>query len=110
MNCHRFSTGLSSGERAGTAPGASPKLDAAQRRALARALEKGPDPDRHGVVRWRLKDLAAWVYASFGISLDESTVGRTVKALGFRKPSARPRHHEQDPAALTACEKTFPPP
>lgn len=93
-----------------TAPGAPPKLDAAQRRALARAIEEGPDLDRHGVVRWRLKDLAAWIYASFGVSLDESTVGRTVRALGFRKLTARPRHHEQDPAALTAFKKTSPPP
>lgn len=92
------------------APGNPPKLDAAQRRALARVIEDGPDPDRHGVVRWRLKDLTAWVYASFGVSLDESTLGRTVKQMGFRKLTARPRHHEQDPAALTAFKKTSPPP
>ena len=34
-----------------TASGAPPKLDAAQRRALARAIEEGPDPGRRGVVR-----------------------------------------------------------
>jgi transposase len=90
------------------APGNAPKLVLAQRRALAQVIEAGPDPDRYGVVRWRLKDLAAWIYASFGVSLDESTVGRTVKALGFRKLSARPRHHEQDPAALAAFKKTCP--
>lgn len=92
----------------GKAPGQRPKLDAAQRQALAQVIEEGPDPDRHGVVRWRLKDLAAWIYASFGISLDESTVGRTVKALGFAKLSVRPRHHEQDPAALAAFKKACP--
>ena len=92
------------------APGNPPKLDAAQRQALARVIEEGPDLDRHGVVRWRLKDLAAWIYTSFGISLDESTLGRTIKTLGFRKLSVRPRHHEQDPAALVAFKKTCPPP
>jgi transposase len=92
------------------APGSLPKLDLAQRQALAQVIEAGPDPDQHGVVRWRLKDLTAWVYASFGVSLDESTLGRTVKALGFRKLSVRPRHHEQDPAALTAFKKTSLPP
>jgi transposase len=92
------------------APGNPPKLDAAQRQALARVIEEGPDPERDGVVRWRLKDLAAWIDASFGISLDESTLGRTVKQRGFRKLSARPRHHEQDPAALAAFKKTCPPP
>ena len=92
------------------APGQKPKLDALQRQALMQIVESGPDPDRHGVVRWRLKDLAAWVYASFGVSLDESTLGRLVNRLGFRKLSVRPRHHEQDPAALTAFKKTSPPP
>ena len=92
------------------APGNPPKLDAAQRQALAQIIERGPDLDRHGVVRWRLKDLAAWVNASFGVSLDESTLGRTVKQMGFRKLSVRPRHHEQDPAALAAFKKTCLPP
>lgn len=94
----------------GKAPGKCPKLNETQRQALARIVESGPDPDRYGVVRWRLKDLAAWIYASFGVSLDESTVGRTVKQLGFVKLSARPRHHDQDPAALSDFKKTCPPP
>lgn len=68
-------------------------------------IEEGPD--RHGVVRWRLKDLAGRVYDSFGVSLDGSTVGRTVKALGFAKLSARPRHHEQDSAALAAFKSAM---
>ena len=66
-------------------------------------------PAIHGVVRWRLKDLAWWVYEEFRISLDETTVGREVRKLGFRKLSARPRHHAQDPAALAAFKKTSPP-
>ena len=88
------------------APGQRPKLTEAQRQALAQIVESGPAPDKHGVVRWRLKDLTAWIYASFGVSLDESTVGRTVKQLGFVKLSAPPRHHEQDPAALADFKKT----
>ena len=39
------------------APGKSPKLDGAQRRALSVIVENGPIPAIHGVVRWRLKDL-----------------------------------------------------
>ena len=62
------------------------------------------------MVRWRLEDLPAGVYASFGISLDESTLGRMVKQMGLRKPTVRPRHHEQDAAALTAFKQTSPPP
>ncbi|EHP94559.1 IS630 family transposase ISMno21 [Methylorubrum aminovorans] len=90
-------------------PGPRFKLDAAQRQALAVAIEEGPDLQRDGVVRWRLKDLAAWLFARFGVSLDESSVGREVKRMGYAKLSARPRHHQQDPAALTAFKKTSPP-
>lgn len=92
-----------------TAPGQAPKLSPEQRRALATIVERGPDPDRDGVVRWRHKDLAAWIQASFGVSLDESSVGRVVKTLGLRKRSARPRHYAQDPVALTAFKETGPP-
>ena len=91
------------------APGQAPKLSPEQRRALAAIVGRGPDPERDGVVRWRLKDPAAWIQASFGVSLDESSVGRVVEALGFRKLSARPRHFARDPAARTASKKTCPP-
>ncbi len=33
----------------------------------------------------------------FAIAMDETTVGRTLRAMGYRKLSARPRHHAQDP-------------
>ena len=60
-------------------------------------------------MQWRLKDLAAWVYASFGVSLDESTLGRLINRLGFRKLSVRLR-----PQAGSSCahrvQKNLPPP
>jgi len=68
-------------------------------------IEEGPNPDRHGVVRWQLKDLVAWVYPRFGVSLDESTLIRTVEQMGFAKLPVRPCHHEPDPAVLTAFKK-----
>ena len=75
----------------GKAPGKPPKLNDDQRRALARIVEDGPIPAIHGVVRWRRKDLARWIWEEFAISLDETTVGRELKGLGFAKISARPR-------------------
>ena len=86
----------------GKAPGQPSKLNDDQRRALARVVESGPVPAIHGVVRWRLKDLAWWVYEEFRISLDETTVGRELRKLGFRKLSARPQHYGQNEAALEA--------
>ncbi len=92
------------------APGKTPKLNASQRRALARIVESGPIPAVHGVVRWRLKDLVQWIFEEFGIALDETSVGRTLKAMGFRKLSARPRHYAQNELAIADFKKKASPP
>lgn len=91
------------------APGPASKLNDDQRRALVSMVESGPIPAVHGVVRWRLKDLAQWVWEEFGISLSETSVSRELKALGFRKLSARPRHYAQNGAAMDAFKKGFRP-
>ena len=91
------------------APGNPSKLSDAHRAELVRAVERGPDPEVDGVVRWRLLDLAAWVWDSFGISVSEATLSRELKALGFSKLSARPRHHAQNKGAIYAFKKTSPP-
>ena len=93
----------------GKATGKPPKLNDAQRQALARIAESGPIPAVHGVVRWRRKDLALWIYQEYGISLEESSVGRELRALGFVKISARPRHHGQNEFAIEDFKKTSPP-
>ncbi len=80
--------------------GAPSKLNGGQRRALAAIVEQGPIPSIHGVVRWRRKDLARWIYEEYGISLEESSVGRELRALGFAKLSARPRHRGQNQFAM----------
>ena len=61
------------------------------------------------VVRWRLIDLVQWVFEEFRISISKQTLSRELRALGFRKLSARPRHHAQDAEALVAFKKTSPP-
>ena len=91
------------------APGKPPALNSAQRQALAAIVESGPIPAIHGVVRWRRKDLALWIFEEFGISLEESSVGRELRALGFRKITARPRHKGQNEFAVDDFKKTFPP-
>ena len=92
----------------GKAPGHRPLLSPEQRAALKRIVEAGPNPAVDGVVRWRLIDLAQWVYAEFGISISKQTLSRMLRGLGYRKLSARPRHHAQDPAAREAFKKTLP--
>ena len=92
----------------GKAPGNPPKLNDEQRRALEQIVEAGPIPAVHGVVRWRIVDLIAWVFEEFGISLSEATMSRELRSLGLRKLSARPRHHAQNEFALEAYKKTSP--
>ncbi len=43
------------------APGNEAKLNDAQRQELARIVDSGPIPAVHGVVRWRLINLAQWI-------------------------------------------------
>ena len=105
----RFNADGPDGLLDGKSPGTPPRLNAAHRQALARVIEEGPTPYLDGVVRWRLSDLVAWIRGEFGISLDGSTVSRTLRAMGYRKLSARPRHHAQDPEAVGAFKKTSPP-
>ncbi len=91
------------------APGKRPLLHEEQRAALAAAVEAGPEPYLDGVVRWRLADLAQWLWDEFGVSVSRQTLGRELRTMGFRKLSARPQHHAQDPEAIEAFKKTSPP-
>src|SRR3546814_4340836 len=81
-----------------------------QRRALVEAVERGPIPAVHGVVRWRLIDLVQWLHEEFAVSLDETTVGRELKKLGYVKLTARLRHHSQNEHAMEAFKKGALPP
>ena len=93
----------------GRAAGNPSKLNDGQRQALAKIVESGPIPAIHGVVRWRRKDLVQWIFEEFRICLDETTVGRELRALGFAKLSARPRHYAQNESEAAAFKKNFPP-
>jgi transposase len=91
------------------APGAKPKLTPEQLSSVVRLVEDGPIPTIHGVVRWRLVDLAGWIYDEYGVSLDPSRLGRILKGLGYARLSARPKHHAQNEHALEAFKADFPP-
>ena len=89
-------------------PGQKPRLNAAQRAALAKALEDGPLPAVHGVVRWRLIDLCQWMWEEHRVVIAKPTMSREVRALGYRKLTARPRHHAQAERAIETFKKTSP--
>jgi len=85
------------------------KLSAEQKEELRHLVEAGPDPQTHGVVRWRCVDLKRVLGQRFAVDLSEVSLGRTLKKLGYSHISARPRHPAQDAQAIAAFKKTFPP-
>ena len=87
-------------------PGQPSRLTHAHRAALATQLDEGPIPAVHGVVRWRLVDLIAWVWEEFRITISKQTLSRELRAMTYRKLSARPRHHAKNEAAVAAFKKT----
>ena len=89
-------------------PGQPSKLNDGQRQVIARMVESGPIAAVHGVVRWRLIDLAQWIFEEFRITIAKPTLSRELRAMGYRKLSARPRHHAQAEGAIEDFKKTLP--
>jgi transposase len=89
----------------GKSPGQPSKLNDLQRQAIADMIERGPIPAVHGVVRWRLIDLAQWIFEEFRITIAKQTLSRELRAMGYRKLSARPRHHAQAQGAIEDFKK-----
>jgi len=87
------------------APGQPSKLKDTHRAALARMLESGPIAAVHGVVRWRLVDLCQWIFEEFRITVSTQTLSRELRAMGYGKLSARPRHHGQAEGAIEDFKK-----
>ena len=89
-------------------PGQPSRLTDAHRVALKGIIESGPMPAIHGVVRWRLVDLCQWMWEDFRVVIAKQTMSRELRAMGYRKLSARPRHHAQADGAIDVFKKTSP--
>src|SRR5918911_2892125 len=96
---HRYNAEGLDGLRDRRRPGPRPRLTPEQEAELATAVERGPDPDRDGVVRWRRVDLKALIEARFAVRLHERSVGKVLHRLGLPPPSVRPQHPRAGEAA-----------
>jgi hypothetical protein len=56
-------------------------------------------------VRWRIVDLCQWIFEEFRVVVAEQTLSRVLRAMGYRKLSARPRHHAQAEGAIEDFKK-----
>jgi Winged helix-turn helix len=101
----RFKAEGSDGVITRKAPGKASILDDHHRKALAAIVEAGPIPASHGVVRWRIVDLAAGLHDEFGLSVTRYTLGRELRGRSYRTLSARPRHHGQEAHAIPEFKK-----
>lgn len=102
----RFNDGGPEGLATRKAPGRASILNDEQRARLGEIVETGPIPAAHGVVRWRLADLAQWIWDEFGLSVTRHTLGRELRAMGYRKLSARPRHRGQKSDDIAVFKKS----
>lgn len=90
------------GDRRHHNPGSSGLLSAAQRAALAHALDQ-PPPDG-GI--WTGPKVAAWMAASLGRPVHPQRGWEMLRRLGLRPKVPRPRHAKADPAAQAAFKKS----
>ena len=71
--------------------------------SVADMIERGPIPAVHGVVRWRLIDLAQWIFEEFRITIAKM-LSRSYAPWAIAS-SARPRHHAQAQGAIEDFKK-----
>ena len=105
---HRYNATGIAGLVSRKAPGATPKLTAAQMNELRELVIAGPDPKVHKVIRWRCLDLRKEVARRFSVSVPERTIGKWLRKLELTRVQPRPRHPKQDVAAQETFKKTSP--
>lgn len=102
---HRYNAEGLAGLADRALPGRAPMLNPEQMSELAAIVEKGPDPETDGVVRWRRIDLCQVVERRLSVRVAERTMGAILHRLGFARLSARPRHPQSDSQAQELYKK-----
>jgi transposase len=105
---HRYNGFGVAGLKSRLPPGRRPRLNTLQRAELLDLVIKGPDPEIHGVVRWRCVDLQGEVARRFAVEVHENTIGRWLHELQLTRLQPRPYHPKKDPDAEEAFKKTSP--
>ncbi len=105
---HRYNAEGIAGLKSGHGPGQPAALTVDQMAELKALVLQGPDPAKHGVVRWRCADLRREVARRFTVEVAERTIGKWLRKLGLKRLQPRPFHPKKDEAAQTAFKKTSP--
>jgi len=105
---HRYNAEGIAGLKSGHGPGKPPSLNQEQMAELRAMVLKGPDPEKHGVVRWRCVDLRAEVARRYSVEVSKRTVGKWLRKMKLTRLQPRPFHPKKDEAAQAAFKKTSP--
>jgi transposase len=88
--------------------GRPPALSSEQMIELKGLVLAGPDPARHGVVRWRCVDLCGQIAERFEVEVHERTVGKLLRRMGLSYVQPRPHNPKRNLDAQDAFKKTSP--
>jgi transposase len=102
---HRYNAEGVDGLKSRRSPGREPWLTEAQMAELREVVVKGPDPAKHGVVRWRCVDLQQEIARRFQVEVHESTVGKWLRRLGLTRLQPRPFHPKKNSEAQEEFKK-----
>lgn len=105
---HRYNAEGIEGLKSNHGPGKPASLTTEQMAELKAMVLKGPDPAKHGVVRWRCVDLRAEVARRYAVAVSERTIGKWLRKLKLTRLQPRPFHPKKDEAAQEAFKKTSP--
>lgn len=103
---HRYNARGIAGLKSRRKPGRAPLLTTLQKAELLDVVVAGPDPELHGVVRWRCVDLQAEVERRFSVKVHVNTIGVWLHDLGLTRLQPRPVHPKKDPEAEATFKKT----
>lgn len=105
---HRYNADGIEGLSSRTSPGRPAALSSEQMARLKALVVAGPDPVKHGVVRWRCSDLRSVISEEFKIEVHERTVGKLLRRLHLTRLQPRPHNPKRDLDAQEAFKKTSP--
>jgi putative transposase len=103
---HRYNAEGIEGLKSRRSPGREPRLNEAQMAELKELVVAGPDPAKHGVVRWRCAGLRQEIARRYEVEVHESTVGKWLRKLGLTRLQPRPFHPKKNAGAQEAFKKT----
>lgn len=86
-------------------PGPKPRLNEAERAALAALILAGPDVEATGLSAWTRPELCREIGVRWGKHFHPASLSRVVRKLGFSRQKARPAHPKVDLDAQAAFAK-----